>query len=205
MLKKTLPVFLLLAALPAGSVLAANIYRYKDNNGNVFLGSQVPAEYAKNGYEVIDEKGKVIQEVSRALTAAELAARQVQEEEQQVEVNTQQAQEEADLMLLRLYRSPEEVVRRRDSTTEELDAQMETLSVLLREAQRKVDSLQETADTNVTAGREVPENIATQLETATEERDRLTRQVNRIETEKAEVLATAEKNIERLKVLLNID
>ena len=54
--------------------MAANIYRYYDNQGNLFHGSQVSPEFVKNGYEVLNEKGQVIQTVARALTEEEREA-----------------------------------------------------------------------------------------------------------------------------------
>ncbi len=50
-----------------------------------------------------------------------------------------------------------------------------------------------------------PETLLSQLENATEERDRLQRQVERVENEKAETVETAEKNISRLRELLNLN
>jgi chromosome segregation ATPase len=187
------------------SVQAANIYKYKDDQGNEILGSRVPAEYVKNGYQVLNERGRVIQEVARVLTPEELAALSDEQEQQRLAEEAARKQEEDDRLLLRLYRSPEEVIRRRDTTIGELDAQIEALSALHNDAQERVDRLQETADSNVAAGREVPATIASQLEDSSEELARLNRQLERIQNERAETLSTAQKNIDRLKELLNLE
>jgi len=179
---------LTLSASVATPLFAANLYKYKDNQGNVFHGTQVPPEYVKNGYEVINEKGQVIQVVERTLTAEERAAQADAIAAREQDLEAQQRQEEEDRLLLRLYRSPDEVIRRRDSTVEELDAQVTALSGLLQSAERRVTQLESTVESD-----------------ATEERDRLARQVARIEEEKQETIETAEKNINRLKELLNLD
>ena len=44
-----------------------------------------------------------------------------------------------------------------------------------------------------------------QFDSATEERDRLNRQITRIENERAETISTAQKNIDRLMELLNLE
>ena len=180
---------------------AANMYRYYDNQGNLFHGSQVPPEFVKNGYEVINEKGVVIETVPRALTAEERAAQAEALQAQQSNAEERQRQEEADRLLLRLYRSPEEIIRRRDSTVEQLDSQISALSGLLQDAQSRLDTLQGQVDNNPTPS----DTLLADLGDATEERDRLARQVERIESEKAETLETAEKNIARLRELLNLD
>ena len=181
--------------------MAANIYRYYDNQGNLFHGSQVSPEFVKNGYEVLNEKGQVIQTVARALTEEEREAQALAQQSQQQSQEERARQEEEDRLLLRLYRSPEEVIRRRDSTVEQLDAQITALTGLRNDAQRRLDSVHGQVDGNANP----PETLLSQLENATEERDRLQRQVERVENEKAETVETAEKNINRLRELLNLN
>jgi chromosome segregation ATPase len=193
------------ATLVIPAVFAANIYKYYDNQGNIVHGSQVPAEFVKNGYEVINEKGQVIQIVPRALTAEERAAQAEQLQAREQNEAERLRQEEADRLLLRLYRSPEEVVRRRDSTVEELNAQISALSGLLEGAEERVEVLQNRVESNINAGNAPPDALLAQVEDASEERDRLARQVSRIESEKAETIETARKNIDRLRELLNLN
>jgi len=193
---------LLFAALP---VHAANIYKYDDDEGREILGSQVPAEYVKNGYEVINERGQVIQVVPRTLTDEERAAQADTLNQEQLAEEARRQQEEDDRLLLLLYRTPEEVVRRRDSTIEELDAQVSVLSALLLSAEEKFQDLQARVDSAESAGNEVDESLQRQYDSALEERDRLARQVARIENEKVTTIETAEKNIARLKELLNLE
>lgn len=50
---------------------AANLYRYKDDSGVVVVDWRVPADFVDNGYEVLDETGRVLRVVPRALTEAE--------------------------------------------------------------------------------------------------------------------------------------
>jgi len=186
-------------------VHAANIYKYYDDEGREILGSQVPAEYVKNGYEVINERGQVIQVVPRTLTDEERAAQADTLNQEQLAEEARRQQEEDDRLLLRLYRTPEEVVRRRDSTIEELDAQVSVLSALLLSAEEKFQDLQARVDSAESAGNEVDESLQRQYDSALEERDRLARQVARIENEKVTTIETAEKNIARLKELLNLE
>lgn len=108
-------------------------------------------------------------------------------------------------MLLRLYRSPEEVIRRRDSTVSELDGQFTVLSSLLEDVEEKLAELEQKVVNNENAGNEVPANLIAQVEDATVERDRLSRQVTRISNEKEEAIVTAQNNIDRLKELLSLD
>jgi len=207
MIKRFITVSLLLTSLLALQVNAqgANIYRYRDDQGNQIIGSFVPAEFVKNGYEIINERGQVIRVISRTLTEEERAAQAGDAEQQRLAEEAARRQEEEDTLLLRLYRAPEEIVRRRDSTLSELNDQLTVLNALLEDAEENIAGIQERIDSNEVAGREAPANQLAQLETATEERDRLNRQITRIEGEKEETLATAERNINRLRELLNLE
>lgn len=205
MLKMKAILILLPALLMVCEAQAANIYKYKDNKGNEIIGSQVPAEFVKNGYQVLDERGRVIRVVSRSLTDAERAAQSEAMAEQRQQEEARLKQEEADKLLLRLYRSPEEVIRRRDSTVEELEAQVTALTALHEDAQERVDILQKRADDNVALNGKVPPTVSSQLEDATAERDRLGRQIERFQTEKTQAFESAQKNIDRLKELLDLD
>ena len=204
MLKQLITIVVLLTSL---QVLAqgGTIYRYKDNQGNQIIGSQVPAEFVKNGYEVINDRGQVIRVVERTLTDEERAAQADTLEAQRLAEEAAIRQQEEDTLLLRLYRAPEEVVRRRDTTLEELDAQLSVLNALLEDAEENMASVEQRIQNNIDADREPPANLLSQRDTTAEEVARLNRQITRIETERADTIATAEKNINRLRELLNLD
>ena len=207
MVKRLITVTIFIFSLLALQVLAQGntIYRYKDNQGNEVIGSQVPAEYVKNGYEVINDRGQVIRVVECTLTDEERAAQAGTLEEQRLAEEAVKRQQEEDTLLLRLYRAPEEVVRRRDTTIEELDAQLSVLNALLQGAEESLASIDERIQNSINADREPPANLLSQQKSVTEERDRLNRQITRIENDKEETIVTAEKNINRLRELLNLD
>ncbi len=205
MFKHIITISLLMSALVISQADAANLYKYKDDQGREITGSRVPAEYVKNGYQVLNERGQVIEVVQRTLTTEERAAQSEQLEQQRLVEQAALRQEEEDRMLLRLYRSPEEVVRRRDSTIEQLEAQMIVLNSLLKDAEEKLAELEQRVVNNENAGNEIPANLIAQVEDATNERNRLATQLVRIESEIEAANTTAENNINRLKELLNLD
>lgn len=143
--------------------------------------------------------------MQRTLTTEERAAQSEQLEQKRLVEQAALRQEEEDRMLLRLYRSPEEVVRRRDSTIEQLEAQMIVLNSLLKDAEEKLAELEQRVVNNENAGNEIPANLIAQVEDATNERNRLATQLVRIESEIEAANTTAENNINRLKELLNLD
>jgi len=205
MFRNKFTILLLISALFISQANAANLYKYKDDQGREITGSRVPAEFVKNGYQVLNERGQVIEVVQRTLTAEERAAQSEQLEQQRLLEQAALRQEEEDRMLLRLYRTPEEVVRRRDATIEQLEAQMIVLNSLLEDAEEKLAELEQRVVNNENAGTQIPANLAAQVEDASNERNRLATQLVRIESEIEEAITTAEKNINRLKELLNLE
>jgi len=205
MFRNKFTILLLISALFISQANAANLYKYKDDQGREITGSRVPAEFVKNGYQVLNERGQVIEVVQRTLTAEERAAQSEQLEQQRLLEQAALRQEEEDRMLLRLYRTPEEVVRRRDATIEQLEAQMIVLNSLLEDAEEKLAELGQRVVNNENAGTQIPANLAAQVEDASNERNRLATQLVRIESEIEEAITTAEKNINRLKELLNLE
>jgi len=143
---------------------------------------------------VLNERGQVIEVVQRTLTAEERAAQSEQLEQQRLLEQAALRQEE-DRMLLRLYRTPEEVVRRRDATIEQLEAQMIVLNSLLEDAEEKLAELEQRVVNNKNAGTPIPANLAAQVEDASNERNRLATQLVRIESEIEEAITTAEKTL----------
>ena len=186
-------ILLLISALVISQANAANLYKYKDDQGREITGSRVPAEFVKNGYQVLNERGQVIEVVQRTLTAEERAAQSEQLEQQRLLEQAALRQEEEDRMLLRLYRTPEEVVRRRDATIEQLEAQMIVLNSLLEDAEEKLAELEKRVVNNENAGTQIPANLTAQVEDASNEKNRLATQLVRLESEIEEAITTAEK------------
>ena len=195
MFRNKFTILLLISALFISQANAANLYKYKDDQGREITGSRVPAEFVKNGYQVLNERGQVIEVVQRTLTAEERAAQSEQLEQQRLLEQAALRQEEEDRMLLRLYRTPEEVVRRRDATIEQLEAQMIVLNSLLEDAEEKLAELEQRVVNNKNAGTPIPANLAAQVEDASNERNRLATQLVRIESEIEEAITTAEKTL----------
>lgn len=65
-------VLIMLAALPAD---AATLYRYINDKGYQEIGYSVPTHLVPNGYDVIDESGRLIRRVAAQLSEEEYAAK----------------------------------------------------------------------------------------------------------------------------------
>lgn len=93
----------------------AEVYKYTNEDGVTVLDSHVPARYVKNGYSILSLNGRILEVVPRALTEKEIRERDSELEEQE-RLETQRREKEiADENLLRLYSTPADVIRARDT------------------------------------------------------------------------------------------
>lgn len=181
---------------------AANTYRYVDDRGRTVHGSTVPPQYVKNGYEVLNDRGQVIQVVPRAKTAEELAAEEATRAQREAEEAVARVQEEKDNLLLRLYRSPDEIARKRDERVTLIDGQLTALAAALVKVEAEAERLQKQVDDLKAAGNEAPAQTLETLRIQHEERDRFIAQRERLEKDKATTIAEAEADMARLAELL---
>lgn len=183
---------------------AANTYRYVDDRGRKVHGSTVPPQYVKNGYEVLNDRGQVIQVVPRAKTAEELAAEEATRAQREAEEAAARVQQEKDNLLLRLYRSPEEIARKRDERVTLIDGQLTALAAALAKVEAEASRLQKQVDDLKAAGNPVPEQTLETLRIQHEERDRFIAQRDRLQTDKATAITEAEADMKRLVELLGL-
>lgn len=103
-------------------VTIAELYKYKNEDGVTVLDSHVPARYVKYGYTILSLNGRVLEVVPRALTDAEIRARDNAIAEQQRLDRKRREQKIADQNLLRLYSTPEDVIRARDTKLRSIES-----------------------------------------------------------------------------------
>ncbi len=93
----------------------AKLYKYMDEDGVNVLDSNVPARYVKNGYTMLSLDGRVLEIVPRALTDEEIRVRDRRLAEDRQSERLAREQKIADQNLLRIYSTPEDVIRARDT------------------------------------------------------------------------------------------
>lgn len=93
----------------------AELYKYVNEDGVTVLDSHVPARYVKNGYTILSLDGRVLEVVPRALTDKEIRVRDLRLNEERQRERIEREQKIADQNLLRIYSTPEDVIRARDT------------------------------------------------------------------------------------------
>ena len=146
MWRKYFPTAILLSAC-VGSVTAAELYRYQNEEGITVVDWVIPAAYVSGGYEVLNESGQLVQVVPATKTDTELERDAAAARAQEAEAAAQAAQLERDTFLLRRYSTIQDIEAARDRSLRELDiriailsSQRDTLSQQLARHQAALDT-----------------------------------------------------------------
>tara|TARA_R110002167_G_scaffold252094_4_gene458371 strand:+ start:735 stop:1391 length:657 start_codon:yes stop_codon:yes gene_type:complete len=93
------------------TVAAGQFYRYKNENDQLVLSQVLPAQYADKGYDILNEKGRLIKTIPPALNPEEIRIRDEQLEKQRLALIEKQKQDAIDEELKQLYSQPNDAVR----------------------------------------------------------------------------------------------
>jgi hypothetical protein len=113
--------FLMLTQMVQHNTVAAELYKYKNEDDVTVLDSHVPARYVKDGYSILSLDGRILEVVPRALSNEEIRERDRLLAEQETADREKRKREVIDQNLLRLYSTPNDVIRARDAKLASID------------------------------------------------------------------------------------
>jgi len=133
---------------------AAELYRYTNDQGGIVLDRQgVPSQYIGKGYEVLNERGRVIRVVLPAPSA-----------EQRQRLLADKARAQTDAQLLSLYSGVADVERAKARKLSELDGVIGVARSNLQSLRNQQINLQRQAADQERAGQAVPEHLLAQID-----------------------------------------
>lgn len=100
---------------------AAELYKYTNEDGVTVLDSHVPARYIKDGYTILSLNGRVMEVVPRALSDQEILVRDRERAVAEEKDRLERQRLIADQNLMRVYGTPADVVRARDTKLASID------------------------------------------------------------------------------------
>jgi hypothetical protein len=152
-----------MAAQAAEEKAQVLFYRYVDDKGGTVLDRQgVPPEYVGKGYQVLNERGRVLKVVPPAPTVDELQRQQADK-----------AQAEANAQLLHQYSSVEDVDRAKARKLAEIDTLIAVAQGNLQNLVTQQSTLQGQAADQERAGRPVPQALLDQMNGLREDQSHL--------------------------------
>lgn len=119
---------------------ASNLYRYKNEQGTTVMTRNLPAKYAKNGYDIIDKHGRLIKTVERQLTTEEIAEKSKTDTLAKQEQAAKEAQEAYDISLLKRFSFVSDIEAEQARRVDELKTRITILNSNLKAVRLEVDT-----------------------------------------------------------------
>ena len=196
---------LLLVGTSAVAGEGKKTYKWEDEDGNVYYGDSIPAEYAERPKKVLNEHAVTVGELEGKKTAEQLEAERL-ETERRVAKELQKRQDQA---LLATYLSVDEIVLHRDRRVELYQAQSRVTELYLRNLQRRLDNLRSEAsryqpyseDDNAPV---IDDNLAADLQRTKDTIERHERNLERYKVNEQEIIERFNGDIKRFKTLKGI-
>jgi hypothetical protein len=203
--------FILIIALFVLSSTAAareekKVFKWEDDDGNVYYGDSIPAEFSERPKEVLNDQGVAVDAIEGKKTEEQL------EEEKRLEKIrvAQELQQRADQALLNTYLSVEEIIMHRDRRVELYQAQSKVTELYLKNLGRRLESIRSEASRYQPYSQDpnapmIPEDLAEDLR---ETKDTIARHENNLkkyEHNERQIIERFDKDISRFRILKGID
>jgi len=206
MRKKVIAITVTLLLPLAAVAQQGGVYKWEDENGNIFYGDYPPPEAADLPKEVKNPRGITVDTIEGKKSEEELAAeREAEKIRQQRELRLR-----ADRALLATYLTVDEIVMHRDRRVELFQAQSRVTELYLRNLRRALDDMQNEAkrfrpyssDPNAPV---VDPDLVADISVTKETIERHEGNLQKYQTEEQQIIARFDSDINRFKVLKGID
>lgn len=194
-----MPRWLLTAlCLTLAAPAVGEMYRYETEEGRTVMSNTLPREALKQGYEVLNNSGRVIERIPPPPTEEELAERRRERERQERLEKQREEQKKEDRRLLRQYSSPDDAVRALHRKLRERFGTVRLKLANIRNIEGQIADLQKRAANQERSGREVPESLREKMKNQRAEKAAL---MDEIQKEIASAEQTREEYRDRIKRL----
>ncbi|MEZ5568476.1 MAG: hypothetical protein R3E54_09085 [Halioglobus sp.] len=183
---------------------ARELYRYRNDQGNVVVDYQVPAEYVGKGYEVLNDEGMVIRVVPRELTEEEKKAADAQKKLEEAARAEQERLRQWDESLMLRYSTVADIEAARERALSNLRIRLSILKGNRRSLKQKIENYQAEAADIERSGRQVDMARLRAIEELQEEIGATERAIADRKREIEDVSAAYQTDIERFEQLLEV-
>tara|TARA_Y100001972_G_scaffold118733_1_gene159203 strand:- start:86 stop:721 length:636 start_codon:yes stop_codon:yes gene_type:complete len=172
-------------ALPAGA-----LYRFRTANGSLMISSVLSDQAIQSGYEVIDNRGRVLRVVEPAIPEA-----------QRLEMQQEMRARQQDAQLRRLYPTPQDAERARDRQISSLRLGIDYARGIISQLDTKLAEEVAKAATAERAGKPVPEVVQGNIELYTRQIREQEEKIAGLEQDINEVMEDFAPIINRLQAI----
>ncbi|QCF24803.1 DUF4124 domain-containing protein [Hydrocarboniclastica marina] len=185
----------------SAAVTAGTLYRYQDQEGNPVISHTLPQEASQRGYEILTTSGRVIETVPPALTDAQRAAKEAEEQARVAEREKQARQRAADRQLLRTFSHPDDVVRALERKLEQMRSLIELKQGNVVNIRSQIRNEQSRAADAERAGRTIPVEVLHKIQALQQDISETEAEIARQESAISSTVADYEAMADRVEDL----
>ena len=154
----SLLIFLITSVMSVDAVWGG-LYRWTDSEGNVFYSDSIPPANIRQGHTEINKGGIHLRTIPRAKTLEEFKKEQELERLRAQQIRLIEQQKAADQVLLRTFRSEDDLIMARDGKLEVIDVMVQVAKKNIRRQQEWLAGLRSDAANMERAGKPVSRNL----------------------------------------------
>jgi len=188
----------------APAVEAKQLYRYRNADGVVVVGYQVPVDAVAGGYEVLNNDGMVVKVVPRELTPEERKQKDAELKREQEAKAEQERLRQWDESLLLRYSTEADIEDARRRALGELQIRMSILRSNRRALKQRVENYQAQAADMERAGKSVDVERLRAIETLQDEITATERDITDREEEIEKLEQAFDADVERFNMLRDV-
>ena len=188
--RRAIPLVVGLLMVTAGPV-SGEMYKWVDEKGVTQYGDRLPPEYSQKANSKLNKRGVETKKTERAMTPAEIKAREEETERLKQEAVKSKEQKRLDEIMLATYANESEIDLVRDRSLEPFDGKtlaarerIKYLQPLLADLTKQIAPFHSTTGPKKT----VPPRLAKDFDAKKKEIGDLERSIKNLETDKAEVV-----------------
>ncbi len=193
----------LLMVLTISTANAGQLYRYTDDQGNTVLNRTIPPQFVGKGYDILNEKGRLIERIPPALTPEQIAARDAERERQRQLELQRQEQQRIDEELRQLYSHPDDAVRVVKRRIQDINGIIELKRNQIESAEQEIIKQEGIAANIQRNGRAIPDNILNTIQSLKKDIINAGADIKELENERTKVLDEFDSKIKRLEIITN--
>ncbi len=198
-----------IALIIAGALLApagasAKFYRWVDEEGRVHYSDRVPPEAAKQARSRLDARGLEVETIERAKTPEELAREAELKRLKAEEQRLIEQQRQKDRVLLRTFRTEDDILMTRDGKLATIDASIQIIRSNIRRFKLKLAEMQRNAANLEREGSKISPNYLKEIENTRQQLKHYYASIIRKEQSKESIRQQYAADLQRFRELKNL-
>jgi hypothetical protein len=195
---------LLCISLPLASH-AGTLYKWVDDEGRVHYSDQLPPVDAKRAHSAMDERGVTIDQVEPAKTPEQIKQEQEVERLRREREQLIEKQRTADRVLLRTFRTEDDIIMTRDGQLQAIDAYIKITHANIKRLKSSLEDLQRQAAARELSGKQIPEKFLQEIEDKNQALKDAYQSIVRREHDKDRIRKSFAKDLQRFRELKQLE